>query len=285
MLVIGTGAVASFLVPRLRAGGGFVQLFGSSSPRLRALSSEPGDVAFTASRVAEHGAWLVVCKTYQNGERVQQLALAPRPGRVLVLQNGFEPEADWAACAEAVERGLLTYGLASVGPGRSVGGERGEVLLGRGSPWAPVLRSAGLKVREVEDIRSAVWWKLIVNASLNVVAALGGWPNGEVLEQPSACRQAERVALEVAGLARRVGVAIGDEEAVAALESVARATSSNVCSTLADLRGGRPTEYDAINGALLRLAHGLGFETPALLEIDQQFRLHLDSLPSQQAAS
>jgi ketopantoate reductase len=55
------------------------------------------------------------------------------------------------------------------------------------------------------------------------------------------------------------------------MEAVARATAGNVCSTLADLRSGRPTEYDSINGAVLRRGRLAGMSLPALEELDRRF--------------
>lgn len=285
MLVIGTGAVASFLIPRLRDGGQQVQVFGSPGPRLRALALAPSDAVFEPSQVAYHGDWLVLCKTFQNSGKVEALLGAPGPKRILVLQNGLEPETDWASLGVEVERGLLTYGLTSVGPGRSVGGEQGEILLPPGSSWSEKLRAAGLQVREVGDVQAAVWWKLVINASLNVVAALNGLRNGELMEHSSAFRRAALAAEEVALVAQAEGITIGAGEGARAMERVARATSNNVCSTLADLRGGRPTEYDAINGALLRRARELGVSTPLLDELDREFGMLLLSRRPHQVAS
>lgn len=271
MLVIGTGAVASFLIPRLSAGGESLQVFGSPSERLAALD---GDASLGAvsdpARVGQHETWLVVCKTWQNQEKLRQLASAPAPSRILVLQNGLEPEAGWSKIAN-VERGLMTYGVASLGPGQAVGGEAGEIAVPVGSVWADVFRRSGLRVSEAQDMAEAVWWKLVVNASLNVVAALGNLRNGEVLERPTARMWAGFAARQVAQVSGLFGLSISPDGAVRRMEDVARATAANVCSTLADLRSGRPTEYASINGAVLSLAGELPLE--ALRELDRRFSL------------
>lgn len=269
LLVIGTGAVASFLLPRLLPVESRLQIFGSPSPRLHALSAL-ASTASDPSAVERQAGWLVCCKTWQNREKVEALATAPAPDRILVLQNGLEPELDWLGLAPVVERGLLTYGVTSVGPGRAAGGEEGEIVLASGSPFVAVLRAAGLRVVEHDDMPAAVWWKLVVNASLNVVAALGGLLNGQVLEHPPSRARARQAALEVAELGRRFGLDLS-AQAVAVMERVAAITAGNVCSTLADLRSGRPTEYESINGALLRLAQAQGVRLPMLEELDREF--------------
>lgn len=286
--MIGTGAVASFLLPKLGALEVPLQLFGAASPRLSALAPlvSPGlGAVCDASEVASHQDWLVVCKSWQNPSKVEQLKAAPPPQRILVLQNGLEPERDWLPLGAQVERALSTYGVASTMPGRVVGGEAGEITVPTGSPWAQLLRRAGLAVNEQDNITLAIWWKLVVNASLNVVAALEGVRNGEALAIPTLRCQILAVADEVASLAEAIGVGLGGDEPVQVVERVARATAGNVCSTLADLRSSRPTEYNSINGALLRLAHEHGVQVPCLEALDRKFSSFLPQPSVHRAAS
>jgi 2-dehydropantoate 2-reductase len=132
---------------------------------------------------------------------------------------------------------------------------------------------------------AAIWRKLVVNASLNVVAALEGYRNGEVLDCPKALRRACLAAGEVADLARALGVPLGESEGAMEMERVARATAGNICSTLADLRAGRATEYESINGTLLRLARARGWSLPVLEDLDRQFALARRRHPIHLAAS
>ena len=275
MLVVGTGAVASFLLPKLAQAGLDLQVFGTASSRLRALGRYRS--VSSPRRVDPHQDWIVVCKVGQNLGKIRQLRNAPPPRRILVLQNGLSPEADWqAAWPQAkVERGLNTYGVSTVSPGAVRGGEAGEVVIPRFSPWLSVLTKAGLNVRPTGDIRAAIWTKLIVNASLNVVAALGDMKNGEVLEHPLTRSHAAKAALEVTALADYFKVRLKELDPVGLMEGVANATADNICSTLADLRSGRTSEYDAINGELLRLARRYRLRLPMLEELDRQFALML----------
>lgn len=275
MLVVGTGAVASFLVPRLREATSDLQVFGAASDRLLALKSF--GACNQAARLRPHQEWVIVCKVGQNAEKIRQLRHAPPPQRILVLQNGLSPESDWEAAwpGARVDRALNTYGVRTLSPGVAVGGEQGEITLPRCSPWRQLLAQAGLSVRLTGDIRAAIWKKLLVNASLNVVAAIGNLKNGEVLEEPLARLYAARAAQEVAALARYFRVRLRRVDPVGVMEEVARATSGNICSTLADLRSGRTSEYTAINGELLRLARRYRLRLPVLEELDRQFSMML----------
>jgi 2-dehydropantoate 2-reductase len=120
---------------------------------------------------------------------------------------------------------------------------------------------------------AAVWWKLVVNGSLNVVASLANLRNGEVLERARTRHWARLAASQVAQTARGLGIEISGRQAMERMEAVARATASNVCSTLADLKSGRPTEYGAINGAILQQASRLGLALDGLRELDRRFAM------------
>ena len=66
--------------------------------------------------------------------------------------------------------------------------------------------------------------------------------------------------MEAEQVGRRQGVNVPDmDELVTTLVDVLDATSENRCSMLEDVRAGRPTEIDALNGFIVNLAeqHGL----------------------------
>lgn len=275
MLIVGTGAVACFLAQSLARVGIAFQVFGSPSDRLDALNVRYGP-AIGVSRVEEiepHLQWLVALKTWQNEKKLDLLVQAPRPNSLLLLQNGLWPEKDWSRLhGVQVERGLSTYGVKLSSPGVASGGERGEIVLSSDSCYADLLSQAGFQVRLSSHLELAVWHKLAVNASLNVVASLQGSKNGEVLEEPSCRRLVFRAAAEVSQVAQAAGFEWGPIPAESMVEAVARDTASNVCSTLADLRSGRPTEYDSINGEVLRRAEQLAVPVPVLRFLDDEFR-------------
>lgn len=273
MLIVGTGAVATLLAERLHRLGIKFQIFGGPSERLRALESRfPGTTVSRAVDVRRHNGWTICLKTWQNKEKAMQLRGAPSPEAILVLQNGLAPELDWSGLAPRVDRVLSTYGVKTVAPGRIEGGAAGQMTLHQGSPFAPLLERMGFSVLEVENLRAAVWKKLAVNASLNIVATLFGVTNGQVLEIPEACRRAHLVANEVGEVAARLGVEWGALSAWEITRTVAEQTAENVCSTLADFRTGRPTEYQAINGEILAAAGRLGLAVPHLEKLDRDFQ-------------
>ncbi len=205
-------------------------------------------------------------------------ACAPAPSGppVLVLQNGLGGPDAVARALGAPERvvvGVTTEGATLLSPDRVRWAGRGRTTLGPHALRAPpapaavaaaVLARAGLAVERVDDVRPAVWRKLVVNAGINGLTGLLDCPNGALLADPSAAGLADDAAAEAAAVAATLGLP-GDwspAAAAAAWRAVAAATAANVSSLLADLRRGRPTEADAIHGAVVREARALGLAAP-----------------------
>jgi 2-dehydropantoate 2-reductase len=152
-----------------------------------------------------------------------------------------------------------------------VGGENGSIAVPQGSPFTNLLTGLGFQVSEETDMEPAVWRKLAVNASLNVVASIFGVRNGEILDIPEASQMVRLASAEVERVARARGVNFGPLSGWEIAREVALGTAGNVCSTLADLLSGRVTEYQAINGEVLRVASQLGVDVPTLRRLHQEF--------------
>ena len=127
---------------------------------------------------------------------------------------------------------------------------------------AHLLADAGLKSQALQDVRPAQWSKLIFNATVNGVAALTGLPHdfhfsdsehfGELVHELMA---------EGKLVAAAADVELHDDP----WEMNVHATkhgSAHYPSMLEDIEGGRPTEIELINGALVREAERLGVEVP-----------------------
>jgi len=188
----------------------------------------------------------------------------------LSLQNGMGNEATLAERLEAaVLAGTCTYGAVLSEPGvvRCTG--VGEVVLGArdGGPSTAADRvgaafeESGLVTTVADDMPWRLWEKLAVNAGINATTALADVDNGALLDG-DANAVAAAAARETARVARADGVDLAPSAAVAAVERVADATAGNVSSMRQDLRAGRRTEGDAINGYVAERGAALGVETP-----------------------
>jgi 2-dehydropantoate 2-reductase len=123
------------------------------------------------------------------------------------------------------------------------------------------LVAGGLETVIVEDMQVQVWAKLFVNVGINALTAIHGCRNGELLDMPAVRAQLVEAVREAAAVARALGIPIVADPVAATLE-VCRATAENVSSMLQDVRQQRPTEIDAINGAVVEHGHRLQISVP-----------------------
>jgi len=222
---------------------------------------------------------LVTVKSFDLPSAATAVARGVRPGTpVLLPQNGLGIEevaagafraGGWSDPERALVRAVNFLPATAVRPGEvRVAGE-GEIVLpearGVAGPaihvFERLLHEAGIRVRTVPDIHREEWRKAVVNAAINPVTAVHGVVNGRLLESPYR-DQALHLLEEAASTARAAGIDVSDEEARADFERVVRATAENRSSMLQDLERGRPTEIDAISGALLRSAETNHLDLP-----------------------
>ena len=195
-------------------------------------------------------------------------------GTVITIQNGLGHRERLAAVLgdDRVAVGVIYVGavldekdgLRTTGPGR--------VELGRAphvDELAAALQAGGMAAAVVDDPWPSVWRKLVGNAAVNPVSALVGITNGELLGHP-ASRIVDAAARETARVSSAEGVPISDSEALALWRAMAELTAANRSSMLQDVRSGRPTEIDWINGEVARRGRQHHVPTPvneALLKL------------------
>ncbi len=125
---------------------------------------------------------------------------------------------------------------------------------------AETLEAAGLEVRLVGDGRAALWQKAARLAPLAALTAATGHPLGRLRRDPRL-----RAALEEAcAVAAADGVPTSADEQWALLDSLPDTLTT---STARDVAAGRPSELDAIVGAVVRAGRRLGVATPTLEEL------------------
>ena len=170
---------------------------------------------------------------------------------------------NWANSRVAL--GTITIGATLLEPGLvKIGGE-GKISIEAHpavGPMEEALKSADFKVEIVNDARSMVWSKLIINAAINPLTALLKIPNGELLERPAARELMRALAEEAASVASAEKANLPFRDPVAFVEDVARKTAANHSSMLQDVLRGAPTEIDAISGAITRIGQRHHIPTP-----------------------
>lgn len=133
------------------------------------------------------------------------------------------------------------------------------------------LQKAGLEVSLSQDIRAQLWAKLFINAGINPLSALYNRTNGQILTSCAARSRLKKIVQEAETVARACGITITLDPVQATL-AVCKSTARNISSMLQDRRHQRPTEIDAINGAVVREGKRLGIATPFNEEIVRQIK-------------
>lgn len=133
-------------------------------------------------------------------------------------------------------------------------------------PLCAALRRGGLPAETTDRLSELLVAKLLYNGCLNALGAICGVPYG-ALGASEAARAVMRelaeesfCALGAAGLRTRWPSA--DAFLKSLYEELLPPTAAHEPSTLQDLRAGRRTEIDALNGAVVRLAEAHGLDAP-----------------------
>jgi len=126
-----------------------------------------------------------------------------------------------------------------------------------------LIARSGLKVEVLPDLLPAQWSKLIFNATVNGVAALTGLPHdfhfADEAEPADLGRLVHALIDEGKAVARAAGIELHDDPWEMNVLATRRG-SAHFPSMLEDVKAGRPTEVELINGALVRAARQHGVE-------------------------
>jgi len=300
VLVMGAGSIGGWLGGRLQAAGAAVHFVGR--PRmldalrragLTLTDLDGGCLQLPAAALRLHdrvppglapGLVLLCVKSGATAAAAAELAAALPPGTpVLSMQNGLgnAPAAQAAAPGLRVLPGMVPFNVAELGPGRLHRGTTGQ-LAAQDDPalraWQPLFTRAGLPLALHADLAPVQWGKLLLNLN-NAVNALSGQPlRAQLLDRDlRACTAA--LIDEALGLLARAGIRPAALSplpprwlpAVLRLPTplfrllaarMLRIDAQARSSMADDLALGRPTEVDAIQGEVLRLAARLGTTAP-----------------------
>lgn len=283
--VIGAGAMGMLFGGRLARGGHDVMLIDVDAARVAAIKAhgvrENGVAvpcrAFLPGTAPEHDAdmLIVFTKATHTVPAIRQSASLLRDdGVVLTLQNGLGNGAVIAAevGADRVLAGITNWPADLKGHGEIHVGGSGMVKL-----WsfdgqdrsavhsvADALEGAGLNATADRSVETAIWAKVIFNATLNGIAALTGLTVGQIGEIEPVRALAMRMIGEGAAVARASGIAIDEDEVRSSVTFALNHHRDHKPSMLQDVEAGRRTEVDAIQGALVDAAHRHGIPAPTL---------------------
>lgn len=132
---------------------------------------------------------------------------------------------------------------------------------------------SGVKSSIPDDVQVAMWQKFMLITPWSGLGAVSRAPIGVLLEQPETRELLTQGIEEVYQLGRAKKINLSEDSVSKTIKTLESMPANSTTSMQRDLVKGRPSELDVQNGAVVRLAHELGLETP----VNQYF---LDSLRS-----
>ena len=285
IVVIGAGAMGSLFGALLAESGENVLLYDIWKEHVKAINEKGLDIELNGNtrsvsvnattdkkQIGKTDLAIIFVKSNQTGNAARIASeLVGNYGFVLTLQNGM---GNANIIGEVIDHGRIiagttSHGATMLGPGSIRHAGTGQTLIGIWSgiqktgiqKIADTFNKAGIVTETVDDVRSVIWSKLLVNVGINAITSLTGIKNGRILDL-SVTKELSRAAVkEAIEVAKAQGVKVADNT-VEHVFQVAKATSANRSSMGQDVDNKRQTEISAINGAVVEEAQKLGINVP-----------------------
>lgn len=297
--VVGTGAVGGYFGARLAAAGKEVAFLarGDHLAAMRKdglrIKSPQGDFQvrglFTAdpSEVGPVDLVLFCVKSYGTAEAGKALGpLLKSDTKILSLQNGIDNPDKLAALwgKERTLAGVVYIGAQLAGPGlidhavggRVVMGELGGGVSEGTKTVQKIFSEANVPCVISSEIRKIMWTKLVWNAPYCALSCLARATVKEITESKPLLALALESMEEVRAAAKCDGIDLEPTVIDEALK-LSRAIGDFKPSMLQDLEAGKPLEYEALNGIIVKLLRREGKRAP----VDETFYAVLKFLDEQ----
>lgn len=213
---------------------------------------------------------LLTTKSFDTENAVQELMPLVGPKTLIVaLQNGLGNIETIARIAgkEHTVGARVIFGVEFVAPGHfKVTVIADKVLLGTITQQIPqkriaeitqMLTKAGIPTDTTDEIEKFIWTKVLYNCCLNALSALLDTCYGKLGDFTPTREIMRAVISEVLTVAKSRGIDMGFPDATTYekvfYEKLLPPTYAHHASTLQDLKSGKRTEIEALNGAIVRL--------------------------------
>ncbi len=277
--VMGAGAVGCYYGGMLARAGHEVVLIGRAQHvdaiRRDGLRLTKQDVeerielAASTETSAAQGAQLVLFCVKSTDTESAAAELAPyllAETVLLTLQNGVD-NADRlrARLPHQIAAAVVYVATEMAGPGHVRHHGRGELVVEPSRSAAEIARTlidAGIPTEISDNVRGALWAKLILNCAYNAMSAVAQLPYGKLTKCEGVNEVMRDVVAECLAVAQADGVTIpGDVDA--AVRRIAETMPNQYSSTAQDIARGKPSEIDHLNGYVVRRGEARGIATPA----------------------
>ncbi|MFC4521222.1 ketopantoate reductase family protein [Cupriavidus pinatubonensis] len=277
--IMGAGAVGCYYGGMLARAGHeviliaraqHVQAIEATGLRLETQSfDEQVKVSASSNPSAVQGADLVLFCVKSTDTQSAALAMKPalaKSALVLSLQNGVENADTLRSLLEQEVAAAVVYVATEMaGPGHVRHHGRGELVIeptSHGANLAAIFAAAGVPVETSDNVRGALWAKLILNCAYNALSAITQLPYGRLVRGEGVEAVMRDVMEECFAVARAEGVKLPDDVALA-IRRIAETMPGQSSSTAQDLARGKRSEIDHLNGLIVRRGDALGIPVPA----------------------
>lgn len=212
--------------------------------------------------------WVMLAtKAHDTPTAAPWLARLVGPGTIVAaLQNGLDHEArirPFAGEAEIMPA-LVYTAVERVGPGRIVHHSGSKVFVPEGpagAAFAGLLAGSDIEIVQEADFLTACWRKMLANSAANPITTLTLRRIG-VMREPSIRELAHGLFRETLAVGLAAGAKLTEQDFAAMVERYDTLNPTSGSSMLYDRLAGRPLEYDALTGAVVRMADRQGIPAP-----------------------
>ncbi|MBA3576532.1 MAG: 2-dehydropantoate 2-reductase [Sphingomonas sp.] len=285
--VVGAGAIGGWVAARLARAGNAVMALSSRGPLDRIEITEQGETLSAQFTRFDGAADVLLFAVKAPALAAASAAARPLIGpdtTIVPMLNGIlwwfvekplrsvDPEASIAA-ALALEQlvGCVVHASCRrTAPDRIEVVHAEKLILGepaggtseRVAGLCGLCEDAGMRCDQSDDIRSAIWYKLWGNATINPLSALTRSTADRLLGDPVLRGLMAEAMDELAAVGAAIGCPISQtaEDRMAATARLGAFKSS----MLQDVEAGRPIELEALLGAPREIAASVGLATPQL---------------------
>ena len=106
-------------------------------------------------------------------------------------------------------------------------------------------------ISQSKDIKKEIWLKAAINSAINPIASFHNLKNGE-LKKSEYWTQVKELLTESVSIAKSNGIEFRNDP-IDLTEEIIEKTADNLCSMLQDIKKGRKTEINEINGILCQM--------------------------------
>ena len=179
-------------------------------------------------------------------------------GKIIICQNGlkmleYNPpnENDLFTIVTSVGAVSLDLGITEfMGTGTTVIGNLDKID-NRTQNIEKLFTKEYFEIFPVENIIGHIWLKAIINSAINPIAAFHNLKNGKLCDSEY-WNSVKELLSESMNIAKKNNIKF-PQDPLEAAENIIDKTPDNLCSMLQDLKKGKRTEIDEINGIIVKI--------------------------------